>query len=448
MAVKIKFTPLPGAQKEVFYDDRTGLLIFSGGLGSGKTYVLCMKALKLSRLNRGISGGFLCPDMKMFKKDVLPTFADILDRHKVRWKYHQTDHYFTFPWTKGKLYVFSGEKEIAGPNLGYCLVNEFSLIREVRIKEMIRRVRVKRAKFPQKVFGGTPEDKFGWLEDFIEAREKLSLEGKGSFKLCYGNTDDNTHLIEGYGDDLEGMLDEQALKVFKSGQIVKLGSDYFYYSWTRANVRDDIKRVPGLDVHVALDFNVGKMCASFWNRISVTSSGKPEIHCFSEIELTGNSNTTSMGMYIINNYVPNMDGIQYDDWMKIEESKRQVMLEHLVITCDSAGKNRKTDGLSDVNRLKKMGFPTVRFKTVNPRMRRRQLMMNGLISHKRILVNPNCKKTIKDFEKVQQNRQDFTKVKDKDDKLTHFSDGVDYLIDYEFGHEFSMETSFENFKFQ
>jgi hypothetical protein len=441
VSVKIKFKPLEGAQTEAFHDDETDVIVFSGGLGSGKTYMLCQKALKLSNINKNVAGGFLCPDLQMFKKDVLPTFEDILDKHKVRYKYHKSDKYFLFPWNRKPLYIFSGEKEIAGPNLGYCLINEFSLIRYDRIKEMLRRVRDKKAKAPQKIMGGTPEDKFAWVEEFIEAREK-----KGSFKLLFADTSSNHHLMDGYREELESMLDSQALKVFASGQIVRLGGEYFYYAFNSLKNVSLVFQNKSKIVYVALDFNVGKMCASFCNIMSPleTRSGKKELNIFSEIELTGDSDTEKMGMYIVNNYSP-IESQTYEEFMKRPELERKGILQDIIITCDSAGKNRKTTGPSDVLFLETMGF-TVRYKSSNPRMRRRQLLMNGLFDKQRIHIGQECKSVKRDFEKVQQNKQDFTKVKDKDDRLTHFSDGIDYLVEYEFGDEMNLNTSFEGFK--
>lgn len=434
MAVKVKFNPLP-AQKEVFEDDITKTMLFSGGLGSGKTYVAVMKAIRLSNINKNVAGGFLCPDMKMFEKDVLPTFRDILDRHKVKYRYHQTKHYFLFPWNKKPLYIFTGEKEIAGPNLGYCLINEYSLIRYERIKEMLRRVRVKHAKCPQKLLVGTPEDKFGWLEEFVE-----SMESKGNFRITYADTRENVHIADDYREDLESMLDEQALKVFAGGQMVRMGSDYFYYAYDKTkNTDKTIKRDMALPLHVALDFNVGKMCASFANKIEQGLSGKSELHFFEEVELTGNSDTFSMGTYIVNHYIDGYDGITYDNWMLKSFDDREAILDHITITCDAAGKNRSVNGKPSVKILREMGFK-VRHKSSNPRMRKRQLAICGLFSHSRIMLHPRCKKLSRDFEKVQQNKQDFTKVKDKDDRLTHFSDGADYLIMYELADEVKSYT--------
>jgi len=381
---------------------------------SGKTYYLCRKALKLSILNRGHAGGFLVPAFSDFRRDVLPTFESIFEAvgmiKNTHYWFHETHKEFRFVWNKRPLYILTAEKPIAGPNLAYCLINEFSLVPWVRINEMIRRVRVKEAKYKQKCLAGTPEDIHGWLEDFVEQQEARNEKNPNAFKIVYSDTAENTFIDENYRETLEGLLDEQSLKVFASGQIVRLGGEYFYYAFQRkVNVAPNTEDKSEL-VHVGLDFNVGKMAATFSHLRYI--DGKKTLFVFGELLLEGDSDTLKMGRAIITRFG----------------------LGRVIITCDASGKSRKTSGRSDVQTLHSLGFSQeqVRYKAANPRLRERQILVNGLLSHGQIIVDPSCKKTIKDFEKVQQNKVDYSKVKDKDDKLTHLSDGLDYLIDWEF----------------
>ena len=125
-------------------------------------------------------------------------------------------------------------------------------------------------------------------------------------------------------------------------------------------------------------------------------------------------------------------GLKYADTEKLGIAiKNRYPIEDIIVTCDAAGNSRKTSGISDVQALEALGF-TVRFTRTNPRLRERQLLVNGLCAHSRIKIDPKCKHLIKDFSKVQQNKADFTKVKDKDHQLTHMSDGADYLLNWEF----------------
>lgn len=438
MAAVIDFDALP-AQAECFDDDETGTLLYSGGLGSGKTYYLCMKALKLSYLNKNYAGGYLCPSYASFKKDVYPTFVDILENNGIKYKYHKTDKTFRFPWTKAPLYIFTAEKPIAGPNLAYCLINEYSLIHYDRISEMLRRVRIKNAKFKQKCMAGTPEDLHGWLEEFIENQEEM-----GNFRIVYADTLENHHIDVDYRKYLESILDEQSLKVFAGGHIVRIGGKYFYYSFDKEKVADaTCVKIAGKDIHVGMDFNVGRMTASFSHKLWL--SNRWEQHFFDEILLTHeNANTYDLSDSICKRYgdpeivkeATKLKGETFHDkWIQLDMPVRKAALAGMVVTCDAAGKNRSTAAqatvMSDVKILRLYGF-NVRLKNSNTRLRKRQLLVNGLLFHGRIKAHPKrCKNLIMDWKNVQQN-PDYTKKKDKDFKLTHFSDGADYVFDFEY----------------
>jgi len=379
---------------------KTEVLIQSMGLGGGKTYNLCMKMLKLSMQNRNIAGGLLAPTYRDFKRDILPTMDDILCDNKIKYKFHKTDHTFIFSWSNKPIYVFSAEKPIAGPNLGFCGINEFSLISFERINEMLRRVRVKNASNPQKILVGTPEDIHGWLEEFIENQEK---RGSDKFKIHYGTSRENTHIDDSYSEMLESMLDEQALQVFRDGKIGRIGSDYFYYSFdNKINIDNSIEYNPDAIIHVGLDFNVGKMSASFSHK-----HGDEQLF-FDEVFLRGDSNTHTMCKYLVERFP----------------------LDKMIITCDAAGRNRQSaasqDLTSDVKVIKEYGL-NVRHFSRNPRLRKRQLVVNGMLSKGKIRLHSRCKYTINDLKKTRQ-KDGFTKNEGKDKLLSHFSDGLDYVI--------------------
>jgi hypothetical protein len=406
--VKIKYNPLP-AQKQVFEDDITETILHSGGLGSGKSYNLCMKLIRLSGKNKGHAGGLLCPDYKSFKKDIYPTFTDIFEENKLikgkHWDFNQTDKIYNFSWNSKPIYVFTAENEIAGPNLGYGGINEFSLCPGERVNQFLRRVRTK-APFKQKILAGTPEDKHNWVQDFYNMMIDQSKKDEKLFKVVFGDTNENTYLDESYVKTLEYMLDKRALQVFKEGKIIKISGDLFYYAFDRTkHVRKDIEKQSNQTIYANMDFNVGRMTCTFAQRHG------GQVHFFDEFELLGNSDTPQAAQEIINRYG-----------------------KQVILTIDASGKNRKTSGSSDYQLLMQAGFAkeNIRFKSVNPRFRERQLLVNGKFDKAEILVSDKCKTLIRDLEQVEQSKLTFEKIKDKDGKLTHASDTLDYFIDYEF----------------
>lgn len=390
-------------QQKFHADLKTRFAMISGGLGSGKSFALMMKALQLSAVNQDMPGGLLCPTIKEFKRDMLPLFRETCDRYVQGWRYHKTDLYFQFPWSTAPLYIFTAEADIKGPNLAYALINEYSSMEWARIQQLINRVRVKGAKLSQIAMAGTPDDEYLWLEEFIEKQTKAS-----NLNLIEVATYQNKHTAEGYVQLLKDTLDEKSYQLFVEGKRIRLTGDLFYYAY-EPKVNDyPVEYDPELAVYANLDFNVGNMSTTLAH---VVGSGRnKQMLFFGEIILTDQgSDTEAMGRALLARFPA----------------------DKLLLTVDASAKSRKTSGTSDVKILEKLGL-TVRYRSQNPRLRKRQLLVNGLLSHRNILLNATaCPKFKRDLLRVEQDKVNFEKKKDKPE-LTHTSDTLDYLADFEF----------------
>lgn len=392
-------------QKEFDEDLLTKFLHLSTGFGGGKTFALCQKMLKLSYLNAPYHGGLMAPSFKDIKRDVIPTFETIFEKNNLT-QYtmlHKTDYYYKFAWTPGRLYLFSAENQLRGPNLAYFGINESTLIKPERYKECIGRVRVKGAKYPQIASVGTPEGVANYMyEMFIENPMRNS-------KVIYGDTRNNVqNLNPDYVQSLEDSYDKTMLDAYLKGLWVNMNSNQFYYSYDPIKNHDkSIERIEGMIIHVALDFNVEYMTATCWHLIDDMLVG------FDEIVLENNADTEKMTQALIaRGYVPG----------------------NTIIYPDPAGSARSTKGQPDHKILEKAGFD-IRARTSQPRMRQRQLNVNNLLDKGKIIFNPEKLKALKkDYEGVEQDPVKLDKLKDNP-KLTHASDGVDYMCDILF--EFS-----------
>ena len=402
------------AQQEIYEDDITDTLMMSAGLGSGKSYVAVRKALKLSAINRNSEGGFLVPAYSDFRRDIQPLFKKILSeelglQEGRMWGFHNTYKEYRFCWSKAPLYIFTAEKPIAGPNLSYCIINEFSLMEYERVNEMLRRVRAKNAKQSQRLMVGTPEDIYAWLPDFIDMMEKINKTTPNKFRKIHADTRENIFVDPNYRSHLEATLDAQSLQVYAQGHIVKIGGNYFYYSFNRSrHVSEASAFIPDMVIHCGMDFNVDKFCVNFSHKI-----GNKQ-YFFDELTLREGKSTYDMATAIKQRYP--------DHWQ-----------HRMIITCDASGNQRRTSALAtvmtDVAILKHEGL-NVRFKTANPRLRERQMLINGMFEHDRILISPNCKETIRDLSRVMQ-KSDYTKDPGSKNELGHMSDGLDYVLDFE-----------------
>lgn len=400
-------------------DTKTKFLHLSTGFGGGKSFWCCQKAFQLSRLNRHLPGGCVVPSIADYKKDLLPLFEEILDTNRIKYRYHKTDKWWKFPWSNGKLYIASAEKKIRGPNWAYMLANEVTLIEHARYKEGIGRVRIKKAPNPQIASNGTPEGTGHWLyEQFIETPMKNS-------RIIYGDTRDNLdNLNEDYVESLENSYDSVMLDAYLRGLFVNMNGNRFYYAYD-AKKNDDKSIVydEELEVIVTLDYNVSPMVATLWHVVPITNaSGVPWLDP---------TNGKPFYRALAFDQIIIEDGA---DVHKMSEALYEYGLDPDTTTVypDPAGKARNTavEGAKGNNEvLKSLGWHKIRAKSSAPRFRTRQLAVCNLLSKGMIKLNPlKCKALKRDLEAVEQDKATFEKIK-TNPKLTHASDGMDYMVD-------------------
>lgn len=395
--MKINFKPV-GAQKEFFNDDLTKLLHLSAGYGFGKTTILLYKILKLSRLNFPFHGGLVVPTYTDFKRDVMPSFENIFEKHKIRARFHGGDHYYNFPWTTGRLYITTAERKIRGPNWAYAGINELTLISMERYREVIGRVRVKGAKAPQIVSSGTPEGLASeYYESFVEKPIKNS-------KILYGDTRENAHNLDpGYIETVLGSYPKALADAYIKGLWVNLAGNRFYFEYDPVKNDQVNKPEEGIGFICAMDQNVDPFCVSIWQKIGNNFIG------IDEIVLEGG------------------DGYKIENMISALKSRGYTQF-NTIICPDPTAKNRSVNGNTVKEILELSGY-NVHARTAAPRFRERQINMNNHFDKCKIFINPITQpKTKKDFMAVEIDPITFEKCK-KNKKLTHLSDGVDYMVD-------------------
>ena len=379
-------------------DIKSRRLHLSTGFGGGKTYALCMKALQLSMLNKGHAGGFMAPSYKEFKKDCLPTIEDILDQNRIKYEYNKTDMFFKFPWSKAPMYVVSGQEKIRGPNWAYACINELTIIPLVRYKEIIARVRIKKAPFPQIASCGTPE---GWANEYYEY---MIEKPRAKTRIIYGSSKDNVeNLDEDYISDLYDSYDSIMQAAYIEGEWVNMGEDLFYYSYDVKRNEDETLKFGQYEMaHIGIDFNVKPMSATVW----VQRKGK--LLGVDEVTIKDNATTEKLARALIaRGYTP----------------------DNSILYPDPSGDSRSTKGQPDIKILENAGYYEIRRRSKAPGMRQRQLNTNNLLAKGTVVINPDKMPEMrKDFMAVQQDPVKLDKIKKNPDR-THHSDGFDYVCD-------------------
>jgi hypothetical protein len=278
-------------------------------------------------------------------------------------------------------------------------------------------VRIKQAPFPQIASSGTPEGTDHWLYELLIDKPLPKS------RVIYGDTRDNArNLGDDYIPTLEASFDQVMLDAYLKGLWVNMRSSRFYYAYDPARNHAPNEWRRDERVLVSLDFNVAPMCATLWHVEQVTDKygnplyfvgGQPmrRLCAFDQIEILNDARTDQMANAL---YAKGLNP------------------RLTTIYPDPAGKQRSTKGPPDIETLKARGFTDIKVKLVAPEFRKRQLAVNAMLEDGLITANKEtCPGIIRDWVAVERDPDDGSKIK-KNPKLTHHSDGLDYMVDIEF----------------
>lgn len=397
----IQWQPLKH-QRAPFFDDRP-FVVLVAGYGAGKSDWLCHKLLRLADQNKGLDGGILCPDIKMFKRDVLPIFEGIRNANNLKLSYNRQDGYLSIPETGNKIWVFHDQdkgQSIRGPNLAFMGVNEATLISKEGIEAAMGRVRLKNAQVPQMAMSGTPEG-FGYIYQEFFNKKRVDT---GTY---FGKTKDNPHLHPSFIQRLEASYDPVLLKAYLEGQFVNLTGQQAAYAFNRAFHVEQCPIRPGrYSVWVSMDFNVNPMTATLFYR--VTDMPNLLLWAFDEIRLR-TSDTHEMAKVL-----------------------KEKVGTNVTIYPDPAGNNRSTKGINitDMTILESHGFKDLKYSRRIMSVRDCLNSLNNVLSKNQIRFDPRCQHSIADLEQVK--TKDSGELDKSDQMLTHYLDGIKNLIAYEF----------------
>jgi phage terminase large subunit len=288
-----------------------------------------------------------------------------------------------------------------GVTLAFMLINEVTLIDEKTYMAARARTRLKEAKLLQLAMSGSPEG-FTWHYDyFIENK-------RDDTTLIFGSSRDNTFLHDSYVGMLEQSYDELMREQFIDGKFINMNGRAALWKFNRfSHVVQDIKQDDNLKKWVSLDFNVGNMAATIWQRCSIDSPYLLE--AIDEIALTHDGADT------------------YDVGIAIKE---RVGLD-VTIYPDPAGNAGSTKGKSDIQILNELGFKDIKFKKKIVSVMDCLNSSNALLAKNKIRVSSKCKNFISDAEQCIL-KSNGTEIDKSNPKRSHWLDGFKNMIEYEF----------------
>lgn len=383
---------------------------YVGGFGAGKTFVGCLKLLiYISRFPRQ-RWGYWAPSYPSIRDVFYPTFEEAAELMGFGVKINTSNkeaHVY-----RGQVYYgtvicrsMSDPPSIVGYKVGGGICDEIDTMSMEKATHAWNKVN---ARLRLSIAGLD----HNWLsvtttpEGFKFVYDRFAKAPKSRYSMVQASTYENQRFLP--PDYIENLLETypaNLIEAYLNGQFVNLTSGGVYIQFDRKTNASAETIQRGDTLHIGMDFNVGKMAAV----IHVKRGDNP--HAVDEI----------LGAYD----TPHM----------IKLIKERYEGNKVIVYPDSSGKNRKSNeaSITDINQLQQAGF-TVRYKSVNPRVRDRINAMNSMLCNasgeRRYFVNPDkCPEYTQALEQQVYNKLgEPDKAHDQD----HPNDAAGYFIAYEY----------------
>ena len=182
---------------------------FVAGIGSGKTFAGCVKAILKAR--SGEPGVIVAPTFAMLRDVTQQTLTDLLNTYNQPYKLNKSDG--VLEYSGARIYMRSGDRpdRLRGPNLNWAYLDEAALMREVVWKIIIGRLRIGRN--PGAWITTTPAG-FNWVYEYWVERALKK------YTITHSTTRENIHLPAEYIEDLENTYTGEFAKQEIEGDFV------------------------------------------------------------------------------------------------------------------------------------------------------------------------------------------------------------------------------------
>lgn len=380
---------------------------YVAGFGSGKTWVGSIGEIKHLLKHPKVHAGYFAPTYKLVRDVFYPTIEEVAYTMqctvKVRTGSHEVDIYRSgFYYGTIICRTMDNPGNIVGFKIGHALVDELDVMDAVKAEQAWNKI-IARLRFDiPGVRNGI--DVTTTPEGFRFVYQKFKKQPTPSYGLIQASTYDNeANLPDDYIPSLLESYPPELIKAYLNGMFVNLTSGCVYPDFDRQYNHTSETIEPGEDLHIGMDFNVGKMSAT----VNVIRNGLPR----QLAEHYKVRDTPTMAKLIKETYV--------DRGHKV------------YIYPDSSGKNTssKNAAQSDISILRDAGLSVIAKKS-NPRVKDRVNSMNGAFCNakgeRKFLVNvDNCPESVDCYEQqVWSTSGEPDKSQDKD----HLPDAQGYFI--------------------
>ena len=263
-------------QIEYLLDDTTKFLGIAGSFRAGKTYIDCLKAVRLSylNLNSGADGLMGMPTQSLIQGVLVPTFEDVME--KLNWCDHKVKNRcwyeifssatnsrieLHFPQGDFTIYLRSTENynRIRGFTLAWFIVDEFDTSKEEICQQAWMKLtgRLTRGNVIQGCVSSTKEG-FKWLYGYF-------VKNAGpDRKLIEILVKDNPYIDKDYVERMKHQLTEKQFAAMILNEWINMteGNVYESYDRVKNRSRERLENHPRAPVNIGIDFNINKMACT------------------------------------------------------------------------------------------------------------------------------------------------------------------------------------------
>ncbi|MAH46970.1 hypothetical protein CMI37_14165 [Candidatus Pacearchaeota archaeon] len=410
MASQQNVFKLYGHQDDFVYSEAKYPALIAG-YGAGKTYALCVKALRQCGLNAGKVGLLAEPVYPMVKDVLQPTWEEVLREAGYSYEYNASDLRYKVKWDGGYCDVLlrsaENSRRWAGLNLAFGGIDESDLLKDdYAWKMLLSRLRDGNT---LTAFTTTTPEGFRYVWELWENNPK---EG---YEYIRASSYDNKSLPREFLKSLEQNYDEQLVKAYLLGNFVNLQRGSTYYAFSREKNTKEVQYIETMPIKIGLDFNVSPITCTLIQEYY----SNPRVRVFDEISIKHSGGQELMTQQLCD-----------------EIKRRYGSNRNIIIYPDPSGNQRRTSSYNTDHDILRQNNFKVLTKQSAPSVIDRVNSVNSIM--KTCIIDPKCKGLIRDLEQVV--NKDGTREIDKSNKeLTHLSDGFGYYIDFE--HPISKPTT-------
>ena len=403
----IAYDPLPSQSK--FHALENRFKGFSGPIGSGKSQALCQEAIRLSYINPGRLGLMGAPTYPMLRDATQAALIEILESNDIPYEHNKAENAFVMQDTGSRILFRPVEEfeRLRGTNLAWFGLDELTYTQEESWLRLEGRLRDPKATRLCGFGVWTPKG-FDWVY------RKFVSDPVPGYKAVQAQPFENRHLLDKIGDFYERLRDSYDEKFYQQevlGSYLSMDGGRVYSAFDRNEHIRELAVNPGTPLLWALDFNVDPMSS-----LIVQQAGGV-VKVVGEIVLRHSTTRRACEEFL--ERFPRHDA-------------------GVTIYGDASGNQQQTTGATDYDMIREhfAAHSNVaveyRVPKANPSVRERINLTNRQLKSASgkigLLVDPQCKELIKDFEQVCFKEDSNLIDKDRDRMRTHLSDALGYVL--------------------